>query len=410
MGATTLKLEHSILRTGADLLITGSKSESNRALILKALYSDVVLKNLSNSDDTKLLQKALSSAEHTIDIHHAGTAMRFLTAFLATRVGQKYCLTGSSRMKERPIGVLVKALKDLGADIQYAEMEGYPPLNINGCRLTRNYVELEASVSSQYISALLLIGPSLEKGLRLRLLGNITSRPYIEMTLSLLNRLGVLTEFIGDTIVVHPLAGLDEEKIITIESDWSSASYFYSLIALSGVGTEIHLNHYFKNSLQGDSVVQSIYRSFGVDTEFTQEGINIRKTAPASKQQLELDLSDAPDIAQTIAVSCFGLGSPCHLTGLHTLKIKETDRLTALQVELSKLGASIEVTQNSLTLKASSSMRADQRITTYNDHRMAMAFAPLALSGAISIEDPSVVSKSYPDFWDDLSHLGVLFK
>jgi 3-phosphoshikimate 1-carboxyvinyltransferase len=411
MSQAILELKHSRLRSGVRLEITGSKSESNRALILQALYPNLRLENLSNADDTQLLKRALLSDASLIDIHHAGTAMRFLTAYLSTQNGGSYRLTGSARMKERPVGVLVEALKALGADINYVENNGYPPLDINGTALKGDYVELKAGVSSQYISALLLIAASLKQGLKLRLLGSITSRPYIEMTLSLLNRVGIRTEFTQDTIKVYPFGGLQGEPIITIESDWSSASYFYSLIALSDLNTEIHLSHYFKNSLQGDSVLQSIYEFFGVSTNFTDQGIALKKVTLAKEQRLELDLADAPDIAQTIAVSCFGLGISCHLTGLHTLKIKETDRLEALKMELSKLGASLAVSDDSLTLEGSShAFRQDQSIRTYNDHRMAMAFAPLVLKGSIFIEDPEVVSKSYPDFWTDMKTLGVEMK
>lgn len=406
----TLVLKQSKITSGVRLKITGSKSESNRALILKALYSNIELVNLSNSDDTRLLQQALTSKQETVDIHHAGTAMRFLTAYFAAKDHKTICLTGSSRMKERPIEVLVNALRGLGADIQYLENEGFPPIMINGRSLNENYTELKANVSSQYISALLLVAPSLKNGLRIRLIGKITSRPYIEMTLSLLNRIGVKTDFQDNDIVVNPLNQIKDRKTITVESDWSSASYYYSLISLSEPGTSVHLYHYFKDSLQGDSVLQEIYRLFGVETQFTETGITILKSQQPQLDQIKLDLAGAPDIAQTIVVTCFGLGMSCHLTGLHTLKIKETDRLEALRTELTKLGAQILVTKDSLTLKKTNNYIEDQMIQTYNDHRMAMAFTPLALVGGILIEDPEVVSKSYPDFWKDLETLGIDLK
>jgi 3-phosphoshikimate 1-carboxyvinyltransferase len=398
------------LYSGLCLAITGSKSESNRALILRALYSNIELSNLSNSDDTKLLDAALSSTEQTVDIHHAGTAMRFLTAYFSAKEGSNRILTGSKRMKERPIRLLVEALKSMGADIEYLEKEGYPPLQIKGSHLNSNYVELESHVSSQYISALLLLAPSLPKGLSICLLGSITSRPYIEMTLALLRRIGVETSFKENIIQVNPLNRLRTPIHLVIESDWSSASYFYSLVALSELGTSVELEHYFQDSLQGDAALQEIYKSFGVHTTFTRTGLLLQKVSKPVISDFKYDLTNAPDIAQTIAVTCFGLGLSCNLTGLHTLKIKETDRLEALRAELSKIGADILVTSDTLHLKAARLFCANQSIETYNDHRMAMAFAPLALKGAIQIKDPDVVSKSYPDFWKDLQTLGIVMK
>lgn len=404
------ELVQSKVVSGQNLTITGSKSESNRALILKALYPSIQLSNLSNSDDTTLLDRALKSPEGIVDINHAGTAMRFLTAYLSIQGSKEVVLTGSSRMKERPIAVLVEALRELGADIQYAEEAGYPPLRIQGTSFKANAVELKANVSSQYISALLLIAPSLPNGLRINLIGDITSRPYIEMTLALLRKIGATVMFQGNEIKVDPLVQLKQDCEIIIESDWSSASYYYSLIALSEVGTRVHLDHYFKNSLQGDSVLIKIYEFFGVESGFQENKLVISKTHKPELEVLELDLSDAPDIAQTIAVTCFGLGISCYLTGLHTLKIKETDRLEALKLELSKLGANISVTENTLSLERSEQFIDNQSIDTYHDHRMAMAFAPLALVGSLKINDPGVVSKSYPNFWQDLSRLGILMK
>jgi len=405
-----LKLEHSKLHSGLCLAITGSKSESNRALILRALYSTIELSNLSNSDDTKLLAAALSSKEEAVDIHHAGTAMRFLTAYFSAKEGSNRILTGSKRMKERPIGLLVEALKSMGATIEYLEKEGYPPLQIKGTHLKGNYVELESHVSSQYISALLLMAPALPKGLNIGLLGKVTSKPYIEMTLALLRRIGVATSFKENSIEVRPFSQLKTTTHLVIESDWSSASYFYSLVALSEVGTSVQLEHYFEDSLQGDAVLQKIYKSFGVQTTFTTTGLLLQKVSKPVISDFKYDLSNAPDIAQTIAVTCLGLGLSCNLTGLHTLKIKETDRLEALRAELSKIGADILVTNDTLNLKASNLFYDNQSIETYNDHRMAMAFAPLALKGAIQIKDPDVVSKSYPDFWKDLQTLGIVMK
>lgn len=410
MSNSLIKLSRSKLKSGIDIQITGSKSESNRALILQALYSGIELQNLSNSDDTQLLVKALTNNSDVVDIHHAGTAMRFLTAYFSVLVKSEVTLTGSNRMKERPIQVLVDALTSLGAQIEYLGNSGFPPIRIVGRDLINNEVELRANVSSQYISALLLIAPSLKNGLLLHLVGDITSRPYIEMTLALLTKIGVEVEFEGQLITVKPLEQLEARKLLTIESDWSSASYFYSLIALSEVDTEVHLSHYFSNSLQGDSVLQEVYKHFGVETGFTDSGITLNKKSKPKSTHIDLNLVNAPDIAQTIVVTCFGLNMGCYLSGLHTLKIKETDRLVALKNELSKLGANISITNNSLKLETSSMFITNQTIETYNDHRMAMAFAPLALKGDININDKDVVSKSYPDFWRDLSLLGIQMK
>ena len=388
----------------ASITITGSKSESNRLLLLQALYPSINIENLSNADDVRVMQQGLKVRNGEVDIHHAGTAMRFLTAYFATREGSDVVLTGSSRMKERPILILVDALRKLGADISYLGSEGYPPLGIRGKALELNSISLPANVSSQYISALLLVAPSLKQGLRLNLEGPITSIPYIRMTLQLLNELGINTEFEGQQIRVHPATDVALKKM-TVESDWSSASYFYSIIAQSEPGSTIVLSSYKTTSLQGDSVLQKIYNDFGVETRFEGESIRISKVGPARISHLDYDLTEAPDLAQTLAVSCFGLGISCKLTGLHTLKIKETDRLQALQNELSKLGGKISITANSLELESRDALNSGIYIDTYNDHRMAMAFAPLALHTPIYINDAGVVSKSYPDFWRDLKTL-----
>jgi 3-phosphoshikimate 1-carboxyvinyltransferase len=400
-----LLLQSTIINKSSKLSISGSKSESNRLLLLQALYPNLVLENVSNSDDSQVMIKALTSNETVIDIHHAGTAMRFLTAYFSMQEGREIILTGSSRMKERPIKILVEALQQLGAEISCQENEGFPPVKITGKRITQNKVSLPANVSSQYISALLLIAPKLEKGLELTLIGEITSIPYIKMTLTLLNDLGIETSFIGNKISVIPKFQIPNSKF-TIESDWSSASYFYSIMALSEIGTQITLSSYKQNSLQGDSVLAEIYKDFGVETFFENNLIAIQKVSDCKLSTVNYQLNNAPDIAQTIAVTCFGLGIACHLTGLHTLKIKETDRLEALQVELTKLGATISVTNDSLTLENSSKINSDIKISTYQDHRMAMAFAPLALKTSIIIEDAAVVSKSYPNFWSDLQSIG----
>ncbi len=402
-----IKLQKSTLHQQSNIAITGSKSESNRLLLLQALYPNITIANLSNSDDATLMQKALKSSDSVKDIHHAGTAMRFLTAYYATQNGQEITLTGSSRMQERPIKILVEALRQLGADIQYANNEGFPPLHIKGQKLLGNQVMLDANISSQYISALLLIAPTLENGLTLTLNGKITSVPYINMTLSLLNDLGVITNFEGNTITVQRFEATEKAKAFTVESDWSSASYFYSLIALSEIGTTIGLSSYKEHSLQGDSCLAEIYQAFGVETVFAENTITLSKKREATQETIKLDLKNAPDIAQTIAVTAFGLGISCNMIGLHTLKIKETDRLVALKTELEKLGASVDITDASLYLYKATQIRENITIATYKDHRMAMAFAPLALRVPLEIEKADVVSKSYPDFWKDLQKIGI---
>ncbi|MEZ0005961.1 3-phosphoshikimate 1-carboxyvinyltransferase [Flavobacterium sp. 28YEA47A] len=400
-----LSLKPATCNVKSEISITGSKSETNRLLLLQALYPDIVLKNTSNSDDSEVMDKALKAKDSVIDVHHAGTAMRFLTAYFATREGREVVLTGSSRMKERPIKILVDALNQLGASITYEEKEGFPPIKIKGQQLSKNKVSLPATISSQYISALLLIAPKLQNGLEIQLQGKITSVPYIKMTLALLEEIGVKTDFKENTINIQPKQEVQSHQL-TVESDWSSASYFYSITALSKTGTEIKLSSYKQHSLQGDSILAEIYKALGVVTIFDGNAIILRKNSDTINGNLVLNLNDSPDIAQTIAVTCFGLGIACHLSGLHTLKIKETDRLEALKTELEKLGAAIKVTGDTLELGVSEEIKPDISIATYDDHRMAMAFAPLALKVPIIIKDAGVVSKSYPDFWEDIKSIG----
>jgi 3-phosphoshikimate 1-carboxyvinyltransferase len=378
-------------------------------LLLKALYPNIAIENLSNSDDSKVMRQGLTQREGIVDIHHAGTAMRFLTGYFASQEGIEVTLTGSQRMTERPIKVLVEALRTLGAEIEYLQNEGYPPIRIRGKILPKNRVSLPANISSQYISSLLLIAPKMPKGLELELIGTITSVPYIKMTLGLLEQIGIATSFEGNIIKVAPKKSIDPINVV-VESDWSSASYFYSIAALSDVGSEIILSAYKKNSLQGDRVLSEIYKRLGVQTRFNGNEISLRKKAHSIPADCNLDLSDAPDIAQTIAVTCFGLGIACHLSGLHTLKIKETDRLEAMKTELLKFGAHISVTDRTLTLGPSNSFQNNCTVETYNDHRMAMAFGPLAMKTSLFINNYDVVSKSYPDYWEDLKKLGFMVK
>ena len=388
------------------ITISGSKSESNRLLILQNLFPEVTIDNLSDSDDSVHMQHALSTNDEIVNIGHAGTAMRFLTSYFAVKEGREVVLTGSERMQNRPIEILVNALKDLGADISYEDKVGYPPIRIKGKNITTEKVKINGNVSSQYISSLLLIASKLENGLEIELVGKITSVPYINMTLSLLNQLGIETSFEENIIKVLPKKSI-ENQIVVVESDWSSASYFYSIAALAEIGSEITLSAYKEESLQGDSCLAEIYQHFGVETTFGENNITLKKVSETKKETLEIDLKNAPDIAQTIAVTCFAESVACNLTGLHTLKIKETDRLVALHDELSNLGANISVTDKSLHLEKSTVIHKNIAIKTYNDHRMAMAFAPLAFMVPIQILDAEVVTKSFQKFWEDMQQIGI---
>lgn len=403
-----LLLKPSVLKQSCHISISGSKSETNRLLLLKALYPEISIENISDSDDADVMRHALTSGNDTIDVHHAGTAMRFLTAYFATQPNREIILTGSERMKQRPIKILVEALRSLGAKIEYVGNVGYPPLKINGVNIQYNEVSVNANVSSQYITSLLLIGASLKNGLTIKLEGDITSQPYINMTTDLLQQVGITVKKGGSHITVSTAKVL-KPVTITVESDWSSASYYYSLVALAKESTEVSLSFYKKNSLQGDSALIDIYRQLGVETVFEGNTITLIKTN-SIPEAINLDLNNTPDIAQTVAVTCFGLGEGCTLTGLHTLKIKETDRLEALRNELSKLGARVSVTNDSLKMLPALDIKPDVAIETYNDHRMAMAFAPLALKTSIIIKNAEVVSKSYPSFWKDFNEAGIVSK
>ena len=401
-----LQLKKSTLKSGEKITISGSKSESNRLLILQQIFPEINIKNLSNSDDSIHLEHALTTSDETVDIGHAGTAMRFLTGFFAAQKGKTKIIKGSERMHNRPIKILVDALRDLGADITYLEKDGYPPIKIVGQELTKDTVSINGNVSSQYISSLMLTAPSLTNGLEINLVGKVTSIPYINMTLSLLHQIGITASFNGNVIKVEAKKTVTKQDVM-VEADWSSASYPYSLIALAPVNTTIELSIYKKESLQGDSCLADIYKHFGVETVFGDHTITLTKVEEHNPDTLVLDLKNAPDIAQTIAVTCFGLGIACDLSGLHTLKIKETDRLEALKAELSKLGASIDVTNETLHLQTAASITENVNIATYNDHRMAMAFAPLALKTNINIINAEVVTKSYRNFWKDFQKVGI---
>lgn len=400
------KLEKSILIGNKTVQISGSKSISNRLLILESLFSNIKIGNLSNSQDTQLLKKALSEVTDVVDIHHAGTAMRFLTSYYSIQEGKTTILTGSGRMKERPIKNLVSALKDLGAEIEYMENEGFPPLKITGKKITQTSVNVPANISSQFITSLLLIAGKLENGLEINLVGEVTSRSYIEMTLDILTRFGIKNSFEGNTIKVEPFASNNEDtKSYEVESDWSSASYFYSICAL---GREtIHLKSFYKKSTQGDSAIAKIYEDFfGIKTTYSEAEHQLTLEPQPNfsfPEKIILDMNNCPDIAQTLCVTAAALKIPFEISGLGTLRVKETDRLQALYNELKKLGTETEITD--LTINSVSFGKPEEHISikTYQDHRMAMSFAPYCLIGELTIEDEDVVEKSYPMFWEDLA-------
>jgi 3-phosphoshikimate 1-carboxyvinyltransferase len=390
------------------LELSSSKSELNRALILQALYPTISISGHSSADDVHVMQRALSQQNGNIDCHHAGTALRFLTAYFACKEGVSVVLKGSSRLHERPIAPLVQALRSLGASITYLEKEGFPPLKITGQKLTNHSVALSAAQSSQFVTALLLIGASLPNGLDLTLEDEVVSAPYIDMTLTLLKSIGVELQQHDNRIQISPLPGVIPQTI-TLESDWSSASYYYAIIALAAVGTSISLNTFLPQSRQGDAQVAQLFAVFGVRTTYEGNHIILKKeravdfsTAP----ELSFKLLAQPDLAQTIAVTCAGLGCNARFTGLQSLKIKETDRLLALQTELAKLGVSVQITENSLRMQPPKQLNLDVQIDTYNDHRMALAFACLAVKMPIGIQNPEVVAKSYPEFWTHLAQIG----
>lgn len=395
-----------------EITLAGSKSISNRTLIIRALCGESFpISHLANAKDTDLLQGLLASTEEVRDAGAAGTTFRFMTAYLSTQEGTQ-TLTGTERMKLRPIGVLVDALRILGANIDYLEKEGYPPLQIGPPDNfgINNKVQISASTSSQYISALLMIAPTLPNGLELELVGKIVSRPYIEMTLSQMAYFGVQHEWEGQFIWVAPQQY--QPKPFVVEADWSAASYYYAMAAFA-TEVDLQLNGLFEDSLQGDAVLTEIMTSLGVKTTFNAGGVHLSKTGTPLPEVFEYDFLKCPDLAQTIAVVCAGLGVTGRFTGLETLRIKETDRIAALDVELAKVG--VKVIEEPLTADGKAYFRIEGKavvpshapeFATYEDHRMAMAFAPLAFMGPIKIHEPEVVVKSYPDFWRDLQVIG----
>jgi 3-phosphoshikimate 1-carboxyvinyltransferase len=387
------------------ITLPASKSISNRALFLAALSDrDIVLNNLALCDDTKAFEQVVKGQSKHIDIGAAGTAMRFATAFLAQRAGQ-WTLTGSERMKQRPINLLVEALRQLGAKIDYAEKEGFPPLTIEGVPLNGNSVSIDGSVSSQYISALMMLGASLPNGLQINLTGNCISHTYIEMTRQIMVDFGLSVSLSGNTINIRPAKPSIDSY--TIENDWSAASYWYAMLAINGSG-QIHLKGLSDKSYQGDANIHNLFCThFGIDTKFIDDGILISLATNSNTDRMEYNFINEPDMAQTFTVCCCLTGKPFRFNGLQSLRIKETDRIAALIAELEKLGFLLQNPKDDVLIwdGAKTAVTGDVSIATYHDHRMAMSFAPVAFKRAITIENPEVVSKSYPNFWNDFKSI-----
>ena len=399
----------------ASLQLPASKSLSARALILSVLAHNSHVSGLSQCDDTRVLLDALQHRPDEINIGAAGTAMRFLTALLAATDSGCHTLTGTPRMQQRPIGLLVEALRSLGARIDYLGQDGFPPLRIEGGHMTGGSVGIPATVSSQYISALLMVAPILPDGLTLTLEGDVASMPYIHMTMALMAHFGAQPRWADERTIVVPATGYADCIAYAVEPDWSAASYWYEFVALSpDPATRIVLKGLTADSLQGDSAIAGLFHSLGVRTTFTDEGAVLTK-ADAVTSIKEMNLEDCPDLAQTIVSTCAALHIPFRITGLHSLKIKETDRIAALQTEWAKMGVTMGADGDSLWVEAYSpaaeaaAVAAVPTISTYDDHRMAMAFAPCAaLVPGLGIAEPAVVSKSYPEYWDHLRHVGAV--
>lgn len=409
MSSASIKISVEQKNLSGTIQLTGSKSESNRALIMQSLSKGrVQIKNASEAADTVTLIKILQAAENrgtqSVDVGPAGTAMRFLTAYYTLQDGE-VLLTGSARMKERPIAILVDALKTLGADIRYDEKEGYPPLRIKGAMKQKSaQVTVKGDISSQYLSALLLIAPNLELGLELHIEGELTSRPYVEMTLAMMEQAGIRHSWNDNVISIAKQTF--NESVITVEPDWSAASYWYAIAALAEEA-ELFLPGLNAYSIQGDSKIGEIMANFGITSQFKNGGALLKKEPKPLLRKI-FDFKECPDLAQTVIVCCAALGHDATFTGLETLKIKETDRVRALQNELAKIGVKlIEKTQTYKLDCSERDLSKTIRVNTYDDHRMAMAFAPLALvMNGLKIEDHEVVNKSYPHFWSDLEKVG----
>jgi 3-phosphoshikimate 1-carboxyvinyltransferase len=405
MNSKSLIVSHPTGLLNGTVTPPASKSESNRAMIIEALSgAGSRLENLSEANDTRVITRLLQETAEELNAEDAGTVMRFMTAYLAV-TGQHKTITGTARMQQRPIGILVEALRQLGAQIDYLGQEGYPPLAFRGIDRNKQYpatLQVRGDISSQYISALLMVAPLFPNGLTLELQGKVGSRPYIQMTLALMQHFGVESDFSGNVIRVP--AQSYGKAIYTIESDWSGASYWYSMVALAKEA-RVELLGLRKPSFQGDSAIANIMLNVGVKTEYVSNGVVLTKTDTV--RPFAYDFSDCPDLAQTVAVVCAAKGIAAEMTGLESLRIKETDRIAALQQELRKIGGDLEdLGQEVFRVKPATRIAGLPKFDTYEDHRMAMAFAPLGLLTAVEIEEPHVVRKSYPRYWENLEAMG----
>ena len=402
-------VSHSTKIVKGTVTLPASKSISNRLLLIRAVagFSEVEIHNLSNARDTQILNGILNNLTHNneVDVHDAGTVMRFLTAYLSCIDGE-WILTGTERMQQRPIGGLVDVLRSIGADIEYQKQENYPPLKIRGKKLKGGTMAIDGSISSQFISALLMIAPLFEEPLELQIINNLVSTPYVEMTLQLMQQWGAIYTWKENVIRVKNTPYKKPIDRVFVESDWSAASYFYSILLLAKEG-ELILPYAFEKSLQGDSICAYLFEQLGVSTEYSNDGITLRKT-PAGKDSFSYNFIKCPDIAQTLAVCCAAKNIPADLQGLQTLSIKETDRIAALKNELAKFDVTLVTQTDAIQINSAFNRQpATSTIACYKDHRMAMSFASLALCcNQVTIEDPTVVDKSFPDFWNELKKIG----
>lgn len=403
-----INLEHKKNNLEGEVILPSSKSISNRLLIINALSNNnIEIKNLSTARDTRTLHSLLEQKDNEKNVLDAGTAMRFLTAYYGVTAQESMILKGTERMHKRPIAILVNALNSIGANITYLGEEGYPPLKINPpTHLSVHEIEMDSTVSSQYISALLMVAPYLPHGLVVKLKGQVASKPYIEMTLKLMENFGASIQKKEAAIAIEK--GKYNQGVHTVESDWSAASYWYAFLALATTG-KLMLKGLQHNSLQGDAITAQLFTSLGIETNYLLEGVELQKIEQETPKELSIDFSDFPDLAQTMAVVCAVKGIKLIMKGVESLKIKETDRLKALQTELHKIGVRLEENQQEYIVwgKEINQLPNDLVITTYEDHRMAMAFAPLSLLGKIAFDDKTVVNKSYPEIWNEIEKMSL---
>ena len=398
-----LLISHASKSINADLILPPSKSISNRAIIIQALCkSKLTLFNLSQSSDTQSLVQALQTTSKTIDIGDAGTSMRFITAYLSQHEGS-YILTGSDRMKERPIGHLVEALNSIGADINYLEKDGFPPLAINGKALEGGKVDIFTSVSSQFVSALLLIAPTLKKGLSLSLKGEVLSKPYIKMTLDIMRYFGIQSSWTNNTIEVEPQNYVSKD--LKVESDWSALAFILQAMSIAK-SAQVSISGLLKDSWQGDSYVLNLFEKFGLQYEFKDEKLYLKKLNKGLNGDYNVNLIDTSDLAQAYCCTLSALSKSAKIKGLNNLKLKESHRLKALHVELNKIGQHSRYSENTIQLESSVLHTPTESFDSHNDHRMAMCLAPFALLFDIKIKNVEVVNKSYPSYWEDLKKMG----